>query len=371
MNNLPIELLEDIFLKLNNATILNCRLVCQEWKTIIDSNDFLWKEMCRREFIHSSKVARSKSKNISWLHIYMNLKCWPKIMETEKKLTTLLTFEKQYSKHLLNLGNDLLTLQDDEGLISYNMTSKEFSRIYIPGLELKECINVVNSDYVTVYHFKDSLYIQKETIYQVLIQAEKIILSDFNLYFSHKGFVFKCNLNKEPIAYETVFESAKDILAIHFNNGCLYIFTSVGEIYTIKNKHEVGNQKIKCPDPWILTMKQISVLDGDNFICYSRDFFYVKTDLYNYFSVSLYLDSPTITSLFLYEDIVLIGTIACQIVLYRLSKQKAAQRPVFDMIMQLPLNKYAVSLDVYETETGPSIIAGTLNDVFIINVNFR
>ncbi|KAF7667431.1 hypothetical protein LDENG_00060430 [Lucifuga dentata] len=50
---LPQEIVEEIFLNLPPSQVVhNCRLVCREWKEIVDSES-LWIERCRREGYHS------------------------------------------------------------------------------------------------------------------------------------------------------------------------------------------------------------------------------------------------------------------------------------------------------------------------------
>ncbi|CAB1336469.1 unnamed protein product [Coregonus sp. 'balchen'] len=46
---LPLEVLEEILLNVHpHQVVCVCRLVCHEWKEVVDS-DSLWREKCRRE----------------------------------------------------------------------------------------------------------------------------------------------------------------------------------------------------------------------------------------------------------------------------------------------------------------------------------
>ncbi|KAJ0036963.1 hypothetical protein NQD34_005640 [Periophthalmus magnuspinnatus] len=52
------EILEKIFYNLPYDQVINCRLVCKQWKEVSDS-EFLWKERCRREGFLSQDETRT------------------------------------------------------------------------------------------------------------------------------------------------------------------------------------------------------------------------------------------------------------------------------------------------------------------------
>lgn len=66
-NSFPLEILEEIFLKLPARDVVClCRLVCREWKEVVDSQA-LWKERCRREALHPQDASRSPK---DWMMFY-------------------------------------------------------------------------------------------------------------------------------------------------------------------------------------------------------------------------------------------------------------------------------------------------------------
>ncbi|KAM9785751.1 F-box only protein 6-like [Neosynchiropus ocellatus] len=66
-NPFPLEILEEIFLQLPAHDVVRlCRLVCREWKEVVDSQS-LWKERCRREGYHPRDASTSPK---DWMVFY-------------------------------------------------------------------------------------------------------------------------------------------------------------------------------------------------------------------------------------------------------------------------------------------------------------
>ncbi|KAK5863926.1 hypothetical protein PBY51_000911 [Eleginops maclovinus] len=60
-SELPLDILEEIFLNLPPQQVVRaCRLVCHQWKVVVDSES-LWKERCRREGYHPRDTSKKPS----------------------------------------------------------------------------------------------------------------------------------------------------------------------------------------------------------------------------------------------------------------------------------------------------------------------
>ncbi|KAK5895040.1 hypothetical protein CesoFtcFv8_011664 [Champsocephalus esox] len=56
---ISLEILEEIFLNLPPGEVVRvCRVVCHQWKEVVDSKS-LWKERCRREGYHLSDTSKN------------------------------------------------------------------------------------------------------------------------------------------------------------------------------------------------------------------------------------------------------------------------------------------------------------------------
>lgn len=146
----------------------------------------------------------------------------------------------------------------------------------------------------------------------------------------------------------------------------LHIFTDCGKIVSVKSNSSISVRPISCPPEWIRQIRHINAIDDKNFVCYSRSLFKIETDKYQH----LYLDFPPITALFFYGEVVLIGTKTGEILLYRLSSQKKATKPIFESLAALPGGKFAVQLDVCEQLTGTVIVAATFFEIYLLDVKF-
>lgn len=367
--DLPFELLENILMKTNGITLIKCRVVCKTWREFVDTNESLWREICRKEYKYASKIAKRKCGNdLSWKNIYRNLKMWPKVVNCEKNIRKFYNFTTHDKNHALEIDNSLLVLRESKGMILYDMNTLKYMPVAIPE---KSCLRIANCDIATVILTKTFLYLQRSitnkpnVMTEASFKADKFVLLESELYFCFNRDVFKCDLKEDDLTTRLILHCDYDIAEIEFSDGVLYLFTDCGKIVSMKGE-KVSVKSINCPEEWVRSIKHIKALDDQNFICYSRNIFYIETDIHKHVS----LDFPPITSLFFYGDIVLIGTKSGEILLYRLSNQKRSTKPVFEKIAKMPEGTFAVSLDVYEKITGPVIVASTFFDIILLEIIF-
>ncbi|CAK1549235.1 unnamed protein product [Leptosia nina] len=369
INNLPTETFIEILLKTDGQTLIRCRQVCKKWKETIDNTDILWQEMCRREFSKSSKIAKKKSGNIiTWYHVYRNLKLWADVFSYDKTVKEFYKFNLHDTSHILEVNYGVLPIKDAKGTTFYDMLDLKYIPVAFPE---KKYLKISNNDIATVVHIKSAIYIQRTVsdpsyMSEVYFKADKYVLDGELLFFFNNRDIFKCNLLQKDLSAKLIHHCNYDIKEIQYNNKTLFLFTDRGKILNIYEDNSVKETKINCPAEWIVHIKNINAVDDRNFICYSRTLFKIETDD----NCHLYLDFPPITALYFYIDIVLIGLKNGSILVYRLSKQKKSQRPMFEPLVELPDGKFAVQLDVCERKSGPVILAATFLELYVIDIKF-
>ncbi|CAG9789972.1 unnamed protein product [Diatraea saccharalis] len=366
---LPLETFVEILKKTDGITVGRCRRVCKSWKEFIDSTDLLWYEICRNEFRYSSKIAKKKSGNeCSWYHIYRNLKLWENVTSYDRDIREFYKFSLHDKSHALEIDYSILPLKDQRGIVLYDIQTLKYIPVAVPE---KNCLKIANNNYVTVLLLKTGLLIQRTVenrafMSEAFFKADDFILTSDILYFYNNRQVFKCDLAEQNLSPKLMIASEYDIKTIQLDNKILNIFTDCGKIVNIKRDGSVEVKSINCPVEWIKQIKYICPINDRNFVCYSRNLFKIETDKYQH----LYLDFPPITALFFYADIVLIGTKEGEILLYRLSSQKRATKPIFETLAKLPEGKFTVQLDVCETKSGPLVVASTFFEIYLVVINF-
>lgn len=369
INSLPIETFIEIIIKIDGQSLMKCREVCKKWKEVIDNTDFLWHEICKKEFEKSSKIAKKKSGDIvSWYHVYRNLKLWSDVSPYEKTVKEFYEFNLYDRLHVLDIDYGVLSLKDAKGTAFYDMTDLKYIPVALPE---KNYLKISNNDHATVIQVKAAIYVQRTVrdpsfTTEGYFRADKYVLNGDLLFFFNNRDVYRCNLLQKEFTPKLIIHCSYDIKELQYYEYNLFLFTDCGKIITIDSNNAVTERNIKCPAEWIVHIKNISAIDDKNFICYSRTLFKIETDDYQH----LYLDFPPITALFFYIDIVLIGLRNGSILVYRLSSQKKAKRPVFETIAELPDGKFPVQLDVCERRTGPMIVAATFFELYTIDINF-
>lgn len=367
IDNLPFELLENILRKTDGITATRCRLVSKNWKVFVDTNETLWREICQKEFRHASKIAKQKCREeLSWKNIYRNLKMWPKIAGCSKVTRKFYNFTTHDKNHALDIDYGILVLKESKGMLLYDMSTLKYLHVAIP----KNCLKIANNDIATVILVKNTIFIQRNINNglesEATFQADKFVLTDTSVFYYNNRDIYKCDLKQKELLNKLLLHCDYDIAEIEHNNGSVHLFTDCGHIVTIRNENDLSVKSVGCPEEWVRSIKHIRALDNKNYICYSRNLFLIETDEYKHVS----LDFPPITSLFFYGDNVLIGTKSGEILLYRLSKQKRSTKPIFEKIVKMPEETYAVSLDVYERKKGPIIVASTFFDIILIDIEF-
>ncbi|XP_022125981.1 uncharacterized protein LOC111000734 [Pieris rapae] len=369
INCLPIEIFIEIFIKIDGYSLLKCREVCKKWKEAIDNTDILWQEVCRKEFKKSSRIAKKKSGDIlSWYHVYRNLKLWSNVSSYEKTVREFYKFNLHDPSHVLGINYGVLPLKDAKGTVFYDMTDLKYIPVALPE---KNYLKISNNDHATVIQVKFGIYVQRTLkdpnyITEYYFKADKYVLNgDLLLFYNNKD-VYKCNLLQKELTPHLILHCNYDIKEIQYYDAHIYLFTDCGRILNLESNNSVTEKTIKCPAEWIVHIKNINAFDDKNFICYSRTLFKIETDDYQH----LYLDFPPITALFFYIDIVLIGLRNGSVLVYRLTSQKKAMKPVFETLAELPDGKFPVQLDVCERRTGPMIVAATFFELYMIDVKF-
>ncbi|KAJ2939113.1 hypothetical protein O0L34_g10300 [Tuta absoluta] len=368
IDNLPLETFFEILKNTDGCTLARCREVCKAWKEIIDTNDFLWQEFCSKDYKYSSRIAKSKAGHeCKWHHIYKNLKMWTKVSTAEKNLRPFWKFTLQDKYHVLDTDYNILPLRDKTGFMLYEISTLKYFPVVIPE---RNCLKISNNDHSTVILTKSGLFLQKTVQSAVqkseaFFKADNFVLANDTLYFFNNRDVYKCELLSEDIFAEQLIHCDYDIKEMQVNNKIIYLFTDCGNIVTITENNVTVNP-ISVPVEWLKQIKHICPLDNKNFVCYSRNLFKIETDKYKH----LYLDFPPITALFFYGEVVIIGTRAGDILLYRLSSQKYKVKPIFENLAKLPDDTFAVHLDVCEKKSGPVIVIATFYELMILEINF-
>ncbi|XP_069363383.1 uncharacterized protein [Maniola hyperantus] len=374
INKLPFELFEIILRKINGSVLGKCRRVCKGWKELIDSSEYLWHEKCRKEFKNSSKIAKRKSGNqCTWYHIYRNLYQWSDLKEYDIEIREFYKFSLSDISHVLNIDYGILPLRDDKGTFLYDTSTLKYITVALPE---RNCLKIMNNDYVTIMQVKSGIYIQRtvdsdtpEFLTEAYLKTDDFILANTILYLHHNRNIFSLDLTLQEFTPEFIVTIDYSIKEMQYNEGVLYLFTDYGYIATLDTSShcfKVKYRPINCPVEWIKQIKHIRAVDDKNFVCYSRNLIKIEVDQYKH----LYLEFPPITALFFYVDIILFATGDGKILLYRLSSQETSFKPTFETLARLPEGKVAVQLDVCERRSGPLIVASTFFELYVIEIPF-
>ncbi|CAG4996239.1 unnamed protein product [Parnassius apollo] len=370
INDLPLEIFIKILKEIDGVSLGKCRRVCKKWKDGIDGCDQIWHEMCRKEFKYSSEIAKRKSGNICrWYHIYKNLNMWINITTFDKKVREFYNFLLQDNSYAFDVDYGVLPLKVAKGVVFYDMNNLK----YIPvAISETNCCKVANNDHVSLILTETGLYVQKRVdsngITEGFFKAEGFVLSGEVIYFHNSGDVYKIDLTHDNITSKFITHCNYNIKEMQYCDGTLHLFSTCGQIINITNNNEISERPINCPIEWVKHLKNICAINDHNFVCYSRHLFKLETDKYHH----LYLEFPPITALFFYADVVLLGTRAGELLLYRLSSQKKGpmSRPIFDTLAILPEGKFALQLDVCERKNGPLIIVSTFFEIILVEYDF-
>lgn len=369
IESLPLETFLEILKQTDGITVGKCRRVCTGWKECIDGTDSLWHEMCRKEFKYSSKIAKEKAGNdCTWYHIYRNLQMWCKVTLFERRVREFYKFSLHDKNHALDINYNVLPLKDQRGIVLYDTQTLKYIPVAIPE---RNCLKIASNDCVTVIQIKSGILVQRTVendshMSEAFFKADNFVLTPDTLYFFNNRQVFKCDLSVQSLSPQLIINCDYDIKTLQHENGVIHIFTDCGKIVNVKKNGDAEVKFINCPVEWIRQIKYVCPINDKNFVCYSRNLFKIETDAYQH----LYLEFLPITALFFYADIVLIGTRAGEILLYRLSNQKRAIKPIFENLAVLPDGKFAVQLDVCERKSGPVIVASTFFEIMLVEVNF-
>ncbi|KAJ8708056.1 hypothetical protein PYW08_010422 [Mythimna loreyi] len=369
IESLPLEAFIEILIRADGITVGKCRRVCKKWKETIDDNDHIWEKICFKEVECSSFIAKKKSgKDCKWYHIYKNLSMWKKITLFETAPRKYYTFSLHDKNHALDIDYSVLPLKDTRGIVLYDMSTLKHIPVGVPE---KNCFKIANNDHATVMLLKSCILLQRTVendsyMAEAFFKADNFVLYGTELYFFNNRDVFVCDLTMKNLESKLMHHCDYDIKEIQYYKSNLSIFTDCGKIVTVSKDRTVTQKSMNYPPEWIKQIKYVRSVNDRNFVCYSRNLFKIESDKNQH----LYLDFPPITALFFYGEFVLIGTRAGEILLYRLSSQKFASKPIFEKLAQLPDEKYAVHLDVCERKTGPVIVVATFFEILLFEIDF-
>lgn len=369
INSLPLETFVEILIKTNGITLGTCRRVCKKWKEIIDNTDYIWENICLKEYKYSSKIAKNKSgSECKWYNVYKNLYMWSRVTNFELKLREFYSFSLHDKTHALSISYGVLPLRDTRGIVLYDMSSLKYIPVVVPE---KNCFKISNNDFATVILLKSGILVQRTVenpshMTEAFFAADNFVLNFEEIYFFNNRDIYKCDLHFANLSSKLIHHCEYDIKDIQYENNIIHIFTDCGKILNIFKDKTVLVKSLNCPPEWIKQIKHICAVNDKNFVCYSRNLFKIETNKYRH----LYLDFPPITALFFYVDFVLIGTRAGEILLYRLSSQKRTNKPIFEKLAELPEGKFAVHLDVCERKSGPVIVAATFFEIMVLEIDF-
>ncbi|XP_032524602.2 uncharacterized protein LOC116775734 [Danaus plexippus] len=368
IEKLPLETLIEILTKIDGKSLGRSRRVCRKWKECIDGVDSLWQKLCEKDFPESSRIAKRKSgTSFKWYHIYRNLIMWADISRFETDVKEFYKFSIHDKTHLLEIDYGVLALSDLKGLVLYDVSTLKYIPVSIPD---GFCSKMSNNDHATIILTRTGVIVQRSANLtpedEQYLRADDFILTEDHFYIHRNRDVFRCDYNAQNLDPELIMHCQYKIKTMVHYNGSLQIFTDCGKVVTINKNNEVKVNPISCPAEWIPQIKHISAVNDKNFVCYSRNLIKVETNKYKH----LYLDFPPITALFFYVDIILIGTGKREILLYKLSSQKKAMKPIFETIAVLPEGKIPLQLDVVERKNGPLIAASTSFELYLIEIKF-
>ncbi|KAL0859843.1 hypothetical protein ABMA27_010183 [Loxostege sticticalis] len=366
----PIQTLVIILKQIDGVTLGKCRRVCKKWKDCIDGADWLWHELCRKDFKHSSKIAKEKCGiDCDWYHIYKNLKMWSDVTSFDINVEEYQTFSHHDENHALEIQYNILPLRQ----YGHEMNMNDMSVLKRLPFGITSCLKLANNDYATIILHESGLFIQKTidnitNMSEAFFKADNFILSGDTVYFLNNRDVYQCDIAKDNrnMTAKLIIRCDYNIKDIKYDNNVLHIFTDCGKIVNVFKDNSTEVKPINSLPEWVKQIKFVRAINDKNFVCYSGNFFKVETDVYQH----SYLDFPPITAVFFYADVVLIGTTNGEILLYRLSSQKGALKPIFENLAVLPEGKYAVQLDVCERKCGPVIVAATFFEIYLIEIDF-
>ncbi|CAG9116313.1 unnamed protein product [Plutella xylostella] len=364
--NLPLEILEKILLSTNGTTLVQLRAVCKYFLEIVDENALLWKKMCVEEFKLSSEIVRTKcGAQLEWCKIYRNLRMWNNLHEYPRNVIQLYDFSDATAENIHTLQPLVLKEKD-------RCYDSQYLRNIPVALPVKDVLRTASNSFVSVVLFTNHTLSIRSDAFQskcdteTTFLAEGFSLSEHELYFYYKQHIMRVDLTMKEATAEVFLISDYKISYIRYSYGIVHIFTPCGKILSVNKEKQVSVKAINCPEEWIKRIKYVVMLDDCNYICYSRNLFQIEAEDYRHW----YMDFPFVTAVFFYGDVILIATKEGKILLYYLSRQKRAQQPIFEEIAELPDSKFATSLDIYETITGPHIVATTNLEIFVIVINF-
>ncbi|XP_039761744.1 uncharacterized protein LOC120634920 [Pararge aegeria] len=378
ITNLPLEVFDIILRNIDGLSLGRCRRVCKGWKELIESSDCLWHHKCREDFKSSSKIARRKSGNqCTWYHLYKNLTLWSNLMKYKPEVKKFNKFLRNDNLRALDIDYGLLPLRSDKCTIILNTSVLEhLTRLPNYTLPDRHCIRIANNDNVTIVQVKLGIYIQRTVASpkftaEGFLKADGFVLTNNHLYYHYNKDVFELDLKCKELLPKFIVMIKYNIKEMQYSEHVIYIFTDHGFIVNLDmNRRFFDNliyTLINCPAEWIKHIKHISAVDDKNFICYSRNLIKIEVGQCKH----LYLEFPPITALFFYVDIILLGTLDGQILIYRLSSQTpGCHKPVFYTLARLPEGEVPLHLDVCERKTGPLIVASTVLQLYLVEYRF-
>lgn len=371
ITNLPIEIRELIFKSINIKDIINCRLVCKKLKEFIDSDQSIWKYFCIEDYPHASLMAKFKAgDSITWQMIYKNLKMWSEFKKYRKVTKSFFTFSVSDRHHLLGIDNGLLYLKTKKGILIYDFNKAKYLPVRIPNFD---CHLIKSNNLVTVMQVYKTLHIIKHeqsefTVTEYELTANKFVLTETELWFWLHRDVYKCNLKCEYLVPELVIRSNYEIAEMQLHNKFVHLFTTCGKIVSFQNSNDVSIKSVQCHEDWSSEFQMIVPLDEKHFIYYWRNLFYIEAGNFRHF----YLKFQLVSAVCFYGDNVIIGTDNGKIIIYRVSQQQLiSSKPIFEEVLELPMQHIALKIDVLETRNGPIIIVATCMIIFFIEVSFH
>ncbi|CAK1594973.1 unnamed protein product [Parnassius mnemosyne] len=265
INDLPLEIFIKILKEVDGVSLGKCRRVCKKWRDGIDGSDQIWHEVCRKEFKHSSEIAKRKAGNICrWYHIYKNLKMWIDITTFDKKVREFYKFSLHDKSHALDVDYGVLPLKDAKGVVFYDMSNLK----YIPvAISETNCCKVTNNDHVSVILTKTGLYVQKcvdsNGVTEGFFKAENFVLSGEVIYF-HNGtragelLLYRLSSQKKGPMSRPIFDTlailpegkfAVQLDVCERKNGPLIIASTFFEIILVEYDFFPHEQEPKCSFP--------------------------------------------------------------------------------------------------------------------------
>ncbi|XP_023950769.2 uncharacterized protein LOC112055025 [Bicyclus anynana] len=375
---LPYDVLELIFRKVNGLTLGRCRRVCKYWKEFIDSSEYLWRQKCRNEFKHASRIAKRKcGHQCNWYHIYRNLCQWSDLKNFDLELKEFYKFSHKDNLHILDIDHGLLPLRGNRGTVLYDTSTLENITVCV-SIPDRDCLKIANNDNVTIIQVKSGVFIERtaddpDFVTEAFINGDGFALTDNYLFVYINKDIYSLDLRYRSLSPNFIMSLEYSIKEMVYSDNALHLFIGYGYIVSLlwdPNSccwKPSSFKPIDCPVEWIKQIKHICAADNRNYVCYSRNLIKIQVEKYKH----LYLEFPTITALFFYVDITIFGTQTGEILLYRLSSQAPGRnRPTFETLIRLPEGEVALQLDVCERRTGPLIVISTCYKLYVIEAPF-